>query len=269
MAQPRALRDLGDLMDCTICLDEPASPIHNCANGHIICGICVDKVRKCGMCQTDLNVSPFAERLSRQFEFKLPCRNQNSGCNEVIAASEMKNHFQNHCYFRDILCTEWKTERCKDVKVPLKEYSKHLQERHKCLTPPSQCFTLKVPTATDLFGEAGLSIPTGILDQDGHTFLLLSQITPTFVYFWMTVLGSKETAEKFMFELKVFATLESGKKVETLWTIPVVAFHDRPKYLQDSTFYAIVPVRTVKEFGTLIEKGKIRQIRFNTSYRIF
>lgn len=58
-------------------------------------------------------------------------------------------------------------------------------------------------------------------------------------------------------------------QVETLWTIPVVAFHDRPKYLQDSTFYAIVPVRTVKEFGTLIEKGKIRQIRFNTSYRIF
>ncbi|OXA45408.1 putative E3 ubiquitin-protein ligase SINAT1 [Folsomia candida] len=225
MTKPRVLRELGDLMDCTICLEEPASPIHSCANGHIICGICVDQVKKCGMCQTDLHVSHFAERLSRQFEFTLPCRNQNCGCDEVVAAAEMKNHLQK-CYFRYVLCTESKSGRCDDAKVPLKEYGKHLQERH-------------------------------------------NQITGDAIYFWMTVLGNKETAEKYMFELKVFKTLKNGKKVEASWTIPIVAFHDRPKYVEDSPFYAVVPVRMVKEFGTQIESENSHQIRFVTSYRIF
>lgn len=61
--------------------------------------------------------------------------------------------------------------------------------------------------------HAGLLIPAGILENDGHTFLLLSQITGDAIYFWMTVLGNKETAEKYMFELKVFKTLKNGKKV--------------------------------------------------------
>jgi E3 ubiquitin-protein ligase SIAH1 len=56
---------LHDILECTICLDVPASPIHSCTNGHIVCGICLDKVKKCGMCQGDLSVSTFAERLSK------------------------------------------------------------------------------------------------------------------------------------------------------------------------------------------------------------
>ncbi len=57
---------LHDILECTICLDVPASPIHSCTNGHIVCGICQNKVKQCGMCQGALTVSALAERLSKQ-----------------------------------------------------------------------------------------------------------------------------------------------------------------------------------------------------------
>lgn len=66
MAQGTPRPELEDVLECTICLDWPASPVHNCANGHIICGICADKIEKCGTCQTDLQISILGERLSRQ-----------------------------------------------------------------------------------------------------------------------------------------------------------------------------------------------------------
>lgn len=57
---------VGDVLECTICLDIPASPIHNCVNGHIVCGICRDYIITCGICTGQLAVSALAERVSRQ-----------------------------------------------------------------------------------------------------------------------------------------------------------------------------------------------------------
>lgn len=66
MEQEPTSPKLREAIECTICLDVPPSPIHNCDNGHIICGICAKKVKKCGLCGSDLQVSTLAERLSRQ-----------------------------------------------------------------------------------------------------------------------------------------------------------------------------------------------------------
>ncbi len=65
---------LEEILECTICLDVPASPIHNCTNGHVVCGICQDKVKNCGLCQGVLAVCPFAERISKQVNpYALKC----------------------------------------------------------------------------------------------------------------------------------------------------------------------------------------------------
>ncbi|XP_035700782.1 E3 ubiquitin-protein ligase sina-like isoform X1 [Folsomia candida] len=200
MVESRAPRDLGDFLNCTICLDEPASPIHSCANGHIICGICVEKVKKCGLCQADLKMSDLAERLSRQFDFKLTCGNENEGCKEIVAAAEMKTHLKN-CYYREIICTEFKNEVCGKAEVAMSDYAKHLQDRHKCIGG-TRNFTLML-TDGNIVHEAGALFPIGILEKDGKVFLQLSHIgEDASVYFWMTVLGSKETAEEYMFDFE-------------------------------------------------------------------
>ncbi len=66
MTEHCCITKIEDLLECTICLDVPASPIHACRNGHVICGICFDKVQECGICESYLAVCPFAERISRQ-----------------------------------------------------------------------------------------------------------------------------------------------------------------------------------------------------------
>jgi hypothetical protein len=58
---------LTELLECTICLDVAAFPIFNCVpNGHIICGICHEKVKECGMCKSPLSLSVFGEALSKK-----------------------------------------------------------------------------------------------------------------------------------------------------------------------------------------------------------
>jgi hypothetical protein len=75
---------LQDVLECTICIDVAASPIHTCANGHIICGICSDKITKCGLCQAAFAVSPLAERLSRQVKINNECTYRNSKTNSSL-----------------------------------------------------------------------------------------------------------------------------------------------------------------------------------------
>ncbi len=47
----------------------------------------------------------------------------------------------------------------------------------------------------------GASWPANIAEKDGLDFLFQSQITQDVVYFWMTVLGDKDTAERYKYKL--------------------------------------------------------------------
>ncbi|OXA42342.1 E3 ubiquitin-protein ligase Siah2 [Folsomia candida] len=103
MQNKKARRKLRAALDCTICLDSPASPINRCQNGHIVCGICAGKVGECGVCKTKLQVSVMAERLSRQLDLKCNCPYFESGCVNPVAAADVKDHLAK-CYFRDVTC---------------------------------------------------------------------------------------------------------------------------------------------------------------------
>ncbi|OXA45721.1 putative E3 ubiquitin-protein ligase SINAT1 [Folsomia candida] len=238
---PPVRPEFGDHLDCTICLDLPASPIHSCANGHLICGICADKVQKCGMCQTALHVSAFAERLSRQLDLKLSCLNQNSGCTEVISATEMKKHLLN-CSYRDIICIEGSS---RPTKVAMHEYVKHLKEHHQCRERSSRRYSLTLKDNKISLDVSGHKWPIEILEKDGNTFLLHSRIGADTASFWMTVLGGKETAEKYMFEFKLLKDIAGGKQVEASWKMPVFAFHERPIYVKCLPYYVVMPGENV------------------------
>ncbi|OXA45215.1 E3 ubiquitin-protein ligase sina [Folsomia candida] len=271
---PLIRRDVGDLLNCKICGNEPTSPICCCANGHIICGTCVDDpVKKCGICQMDLQLSNFAELLSRQFDLKLACKYQKSGCKEVIAATEMKIHLQN-CYYRDITCTETKTGPCEKMKMPMYEYAGHLSERHQCLSGSPRRFVLTLEDENMLRGTSpdpqSRAWPIGIMKQDGNTFLLLSQIhVDASIFVWMTLLGSAETAEKLTFTFKLYRTMDNGKKIRASWTMPVIAYHDRPKFVEGLPCYVNISGKMLLEFCTRVELQDVPKLQFDSACRIF
>jgi E3 ubiquitin-protein ligase SIAH1 len=92
-------KSLEEILKCTICFDMPASPVNACKNGHIVCGICRDRVRKCQLCQRGLSINFLAERMSRQLELKSDCIFAFSGCVKPILSSVIKKH-QEECEFR-------------------------------------------------------------------------------------------------------------------------------------------------------------------------
>ena len=45
---------LRDILECPICIDTISTvPVFQCTNGHIICKICVTKLKKCPICRND------------------------------------------------------------------------------------------------------------------------------------------------------------------------------------------------------------------------
>ncbi|XP_035710893.1 putative E3 ubiquitin-protein ligase SINAT1 isoform X2 [Folsomia candida] len=225
MAHASVPQKFEDVLECTICLDVPASPIHHCVNGHIVCGICVEKIETCGICKDpNFQVSILAERLSRQLDFKLKCPNFDAGCKELISATEIKKH-KDTCYYRDVSCDEWKVTRCTGKKIAMKDYIKHLEEQHNNKTISNVSFFYSIECKDGIFIVLDLSMCA-----------------------WVTIMGSEKEAKKYNYEYKVFKTIEEGRKIELAWTLPVVAFHDRPKYIEGLPYYVNIPMNKLLEF---------------------
>ena len=47
-----------DLLHCPVCIDSiKTTPIHQCANGHVICKDCIPKLNNCPICRNDSTLS--------------------------------------------------------------------------------------------------------------------------------------------------------------------------------------------------------------------
>ena len=43
-----------DLLECPVCMETIKSvPVYQCANGHVICKVCIEKLNKCPICRND------------------------------------------------------------------------------------------------------------------------------------------------------------------------------------------------------------------------
>ncbi|OXA62802.1 E3 ubiquitin-protein ligase sina [Folsomia candida] len=193
MAHASVPQKFEDVLECTICLDVPASPIHHCVNGHIVCGICVEKIETCGICKDpNFQVSILAERLSRQLDFKL----------------------------KDVSCDEWKVTRCTGKKIAMKDYIKHLEEQHNNKTISNVSFFYSIECKDGIFigNRQWLAY---IIKKEDHTFLV---------------------------HTKIVLDLSMCAWIELAWTLPVVAFHDRPKYIEGLPYYVNIPMNKLLEF---------------------
>ena len=45
---------LKDLLECPVCMETIKSvPVYQCANGHVICKDCIEKLKNCPICRND------------------------------------------------------------------------------------------------------------------------------------------------------------------------------------------------------------------------
>ena len=45
---------IGDLLECPVCMETIDSvPVYECANGHAICKVCIEKLNNCPICRND------------------------------------------------------------------------------------------------------------------------------------------------------------------------------------------------------------------------
>lgn len=90
---------INEYLQCPICTEFAVTPVYSCENGHIICGICFEKVKKCNSCDKDLSPNGLVERILRMEGVRFPCRNSNFGCTQKIKPSDMKRHLST-CDYR-------------------------------------------------------------------------------------------------------------------------------------------------------------------------
>ncbi|OXA49444.1 E3 ubiquitin-protein ligase SINA-like 2 [Folsomia candida] len=147
--------NLLDALECTICLDTPVSPIHECDNGHIVCGVCAERMTECGMCKTKLQISKLAERLS-QLDFKTACPNATSGCVTKVSAAEVRTHLAK-CGYRYVICEEQGWPPCDKVQIPVGDFFNHLQTIHQIQLDEiitGKCSQFSVQTSFEAWRES-------------------------------------------------------------------------------------------------------------------
>ncbi|OXA47195.1 E3 ubiquitin-protein ligase SINAT5 [Folsomia candida] len=237
-ADPPPLRDA---LDCTICLEAPASPINRCQNGHIVCGICAGKVVQCGLCKTRLQKSILAERLSRQLELKRNCPNSESGCVNPIAAADFKDHVAT-CYYRDVTCCLNGNNTLE--KIAISDYPAHLQKIHKIkFTEISDgewaTGEYHFLMDGDKFADSRQRDINMILKKDKAIFLIHFCNDADQYKFWVSLLADAKEAKKHSIKLKISNHIDVETQIGLSFTVPALAFHDLAK-LEDS-HCAVIP----------------------------
>ncbi|XP_035711234.1 E3 ubiquitin-protein ligase SINAT5-like [Folsomia candida] len=201
--------NLEDALECTICLDTPVSPIHQCDNGHIVCGTCAGRMTACGLCKTKLQISILAERLSRQLDLKPSCPYSIAGCVTKISRAEMVSH-QAKCYYRDVICEDPKWPPCDRVPIPFGDFFNHLHTNHQIdldeINLGQFCDRTGIVLPVfggDQFRDLEREQIVKLVKKNGQAFLLHCHIDTDLATFWMTVLGDEAEANKHWFQIKL------------------------------------------------------------------
>jgi len=255
---------VGQLLECTICLDVASSPINDCANGHIICTFCADKVKKCGMCENpEIGVSRLAERLVRFYEPKGKCHFYDNGCQDPVSYVCMKKHVET-CDYRNVKCMSRHGACNLETPVALNLYHKHLMDVHKCRE-------MENATAITFTLTEGQSQELSLkyIQYNGQHFLLnifhkndLAQYTSA-VYWWVTVLGGRKDASEYNFETNLQQSANQPRWIKCSWCLPVLPFHDYQRFdVNKIRDYASANFGTLTNYFSSEVKNEDKKKRF-------
>ena len=125
-ADKRKREDTASLVTCPICEEICLPPTKQCANGHLVCTGCVEKLpvpKKCPSCRVSLDhVSRNLTAEQMCASLPVPCSFKEAGCTHAVAHEDYKAHVET-CDFRPFHCLikdcEWQG--------PLEEFVEHME----------------------------------------------------------------------------------------------------------------------------------------------
>lgn len=192
-------------LECPVCQEYMVPPIFQCQIGHSVCGVCKPKLRDCPSCRGKIGeIRNFTlEKLTEHIMY--PCRNRYEGCDYHGNTVEIKQHEQEckyapiKCPFSDICECEWKgayktivahvkvnhNDREYIIKEPL-----FLSTKFSTVSGGTQCIT-------ELFNEI-------------FRLRLVYNNEKRKVYASVQMIGPKEDAKKFMYEVIITDLNKNG-----------------------------------------------------------
>ncbi|XP_051222762.1 E3 ubiquitin-protein ligase SINA-like 8 [Lolium perenne] len=104
-----------ELLRCRICLEPLKPPVFKCEAGHVLCSVCMEKLREvgsvlglgifCDVCRKNTSYCRCVELEQVIDAIKVPCSNQTYGCNESIIYHEKEKH-ETECTHAPCYCPE-------------------------------------------------------------------------------------------------------------------------------------------------------------------
>uniref|UniRef100_A0ACD5VL38 Uncharacterized protein n=1 Tax=Avena sativa TaxID=4498 RepID=A0ACD5VL38_AVESA len=104
-----------EVLRCRICLDSLKPPVFKCEAGHVLCSVCMEKLREvgcalrlgifCNLCCKNTSYSRCIEVEQFLDAIKVPCSNETYGCNEFIIYHQKEKH-ESECTHAPCYCPE-------------------------------------------------------------------------------------------------------------------------------------------------------------------
>lgn len=119
--------ELKDLLECPVCLRVPrASPIYQCARGHVVCSDCRPNVSTCPQCRDPLG--NIRSLVSEKMLEKLPCvcKFGDNGCQVELMRSHLPEH-ERCCTYRLINCVDLACQQ----RIAVSKLLAHLDSDHE------------------------------------------------------------------------------------------------------------------------------------------
>merc|ERR1712072_24250 len=113
-----------DILECTICYEEPTNPMFQCCNGHLLCKVCHPKLKECPTCRIKLQKEKPIRNLTAEIFHDISIGHKRK-LNSVVVQKE-PNGKEEMAAFDKLITTENQEEFYSDDKRKVDDsYKKH------------------------------------------------------------------------------------------------------------------------------------------------
>ncbi|KAI3446407.1 hypothetical protein Pfo_003072 [Paulownia fortunei] len=260
LGEKHGVNGVHELLQCPTCANSMYPPIHQCPNGHTLCGNCKSTQHCCPTCRCEFgNIRCLAlEKVAESLE--LPCKYQTLGCHDLFPYYGKLKH-EKHCPFRPYNCPYASSECSVTGDIPF--LVAHLKEDHAVDMHEGCTFNHRYVKSNSHEVENAKWMLT-VFSCFGRQFCLhfeafLLGTAPVYMAF-LRFFGEDGEAKKFSYTLEVSAF---GRKV--VWQGVPRSIRDSHRKVRDSQDGLIIP----RNLALYFSGGDGQELKLRVTGRIW
>ncbi|XP_072395360.1 uncharacterized protein [Diabrotica undecimpunctata] len=187
------------IVECPICFEYMAPPIHQCITGHSICPKCKEIVKECPTCKQGFGNTQNYALVEIMQHLNYPCKNKN--CKFLGKYTDIKQH-EATCVYSPFSCPLKEHLGC-DEKIPFDQLYEHIANNH------SENLLQMDIVAIPFFWKTELVLFDDILEESfiikfrKKLFRLYFLYKDNIFYFTVQLIGPSEDSSKYQFEIDI------------------------------------------------------------------